>query len=231
EMKTHMFPQASFQPNEFQAQLRAATTDVEEHAHESKVKLPENFNLGFDEYATSLPNGSAAPRLGWQLRAIQWLADTIVESHVDSITSLTRARLPEEAASAAPSPTPLHRPGATPRVMTPAKKIVDANSIEIIFSGSPTAVRRAINQIATAKEQFYVIRTLVVKNQVEKGPKRAGSGEAAPTPTLTPPARGATAAIGKTTEPAISFIVGTEHLDVSARIEILKFNLPEKENR
>jgi hypothetical protein len=59
ELKTRMFPRTPLQPNEFQAQLRQAVIDVSERARASKVQLPENFNLGFDEYATSLPNGAA----------------------------------------------------------------------------------------------------------------------------------------------------------------------------
>ena len=44
------------------------------------MQLPASFNLGFeDEDATSLPTGEAAPRLGPQLRAIAWLANTIID--------------------------------------------------------------------------------------------------------------------------------------------------------
>ena len=68
-------------------QLRQVVTDVIERARASKVQLPENFNLGFDEYATSLPNTAAAPYLGRQLRAIEWTANTIVDAHVDSLQS------------------------------------------------------------------------------------------------------------------------------------------------
>ncbi len=74
-----------------------------ERARASKVQLPENFNLGFDEYATSLPNTAAAPHLGRQLRAIEWIANTIVDAHVDSLQSLTRSTLPEEKATPAPT--------------------------------------------------------------------------------------------------------------------------------
>ena len=98
-----MFPKPPLQPNEFQAQLRQAATDVIERARASKVQLPENFNLGFDEYATSLPNSAAAPRLGRQLRAIEWIANTIVDAHVDSLQSLTRSTLPEEKTTPAPT--------------------------------------------------------------------------------------------------------------------------------
>ncbi|HEX4665122.1 MAG TPA: Amuc_1100 family pilus-like protein [Chthoniobacterales bacterium] len=210
EMRTRMFPKLPIQPNEFQAQLRAATINVTEHAQAFRVRLPDNFHLGFDQYATSLPNGLAAPRLGRQLRAIEWLAKTIVEAHADSINSLSRTPLPEETPAAASTRTSSRaRPGAPPKPASGKEKMVDWTTVDLAFSGSPAAIRRAFNQIAAAPEQFYILRTLRIKNQVDKGPPRGGP-EAAP---------------------SISFIIGTEHVDVAAKVEIMKFNIAEREAR
>ncbi len=225
-LRTRMFPRLPIQPNEFQAQLRAAVTAVEERAQASKVRLPETFNLSFDEYATSLPNSLAAPRLGRQLHAIEWIVNTMIEAHVDSLNSLTRTALPEEKGTAAATPTPARGlAGAAAKPAAETGKIVDWTTIDVAFSGSPAATRRVFNRIAAAKEQFYVLRTLQVKNQVDKGPKRGGPPEA---PAAPPPVAGAP---GKAAEPAITFIVGTEYVDVAAKIEIMKFTLPEKEVR
>jgi hypothetical protein len=224
ELKTRMFPRPPLQPNEFQALLRQAVTEVIDRARESKVKLPENFNLGFDEYATSLPNSVAAPRLGRQLRAIEWIANTIVAAHVQSLQALTRNTLPEE--KEAPSPAPGAK-GRASKGVKPAEansKIVDSTAVDLAFAGSPTAARRVFNQIAAAKEQTYIIRTLQIRNEIDKGPKR---GETAPAQaTAVPSPR--TGATNKRAEPGISFIVGTEQINVAARIEILRFNFPEK---
>ena len=224
EMTTRMFPKPPLQPNEFQSQLRAAITEVADNAAAARVKLPENFHLGFDEYATSLPNSQAAPRLGRQLRAIKWIANTIVAAHVQSLQTLTRSTLPEE--REAPSPAPGAK-GRASRGVKPAEansKIVDSTAVDLAFAGSPTAARRVFNQIAAAKEQTYIIRTLQIRNEVDKGPKR---GEAAPVQvTAVPSPRGG--ATNKRAEPGISLIVGTEQINVAARIEILRFNFPEK---
>lgn len=229
KMKARMFPELPIQPNEFQAQLRAATIDVTEHAQTARVRLPGNFHLGFDEYATSLPNSLAAPRLGRQLRAIEWLANTVIEAHIDSINSLSRAPLPEEPVTAL-TPIPFHAPpGSSPKAAAGKKKIIERTMVDLAFSGSPAAVRRAFNQIATTPEQFYVLRTLQIKNQVGKGPPRSGfegSPLAGPSPAGVSPG-----VIGKGTAPNISFIVGTEHVDVAVKVEIMKFNLAEKEAR
>jgi hypothetical protein len=225
ELKNRMFPRLPLQPNEFQAQLRLAVNDVLDHAATAKVQLPANFNLGFDPYATSLPNLEAAPRLGRQLRAIEWIVNTIIDAHVDSLGSLAREPLAEEKAASETTPTPGRGVGQK-KAASGREKIVDGAPIDLSFSGSPAAVRRVINQIAAARDQFYIIRTLVVKNQVDKGPKRGGPETTAPAPAPPP---GAPAAGGK--EPGISFIVGTEHLDVAARVEIMRFNFAEKEAR
>ena len=228
ELKTRMFPRPPLQPNEFQAQLRQAVIDVSERARASKVQLPENFNLGFDEYATSLPNSVAAPRLGRQLRAIEWLVNTLVDTHVDSINSLTRSALPEEKTAATPTPPPARsRGGTAPKAAEENGKIVDSTSVSLLFTGSPAAARKMFNQVTSAKEQFYIIRTLQVKNQADKGPKR-GEPVAPGAATVSPAAAGAD---GKVSEPGITFIVGSEHLNVTAKIEIVRFNLPEKEAR
>lgn len=226
ELKTRALPQLPLLPNEFQAQLRKVATDVTERARASKVQLPANFNLGFDEYATSLPNTAAAPDLGRQLRAIEWIVNTIVDAHVDSLQSLTRSTLPEEKTT--PAPTPARRRGGK-ESKSPEDRagIVDATSIDVAFSGSPAAARRILNQIAGAKEQAYIIRTLQVRNHAGKGPERGGTEKLAPAAVAAPPAQ----AGGARKEQGISFIVGTEHLNVAARIEVLRFNLPEMESR
>lgn len=227
ELRLRMLPKLPLQPNEFQAQLRQAATGVIERAGASKVQLPENFNLGFDEYATSLPNSAAAPRLGRQLQAVEWIVNTIVDAHVDSLQSLTRSTLPEERVALVQTQI-RPRGGKESKTVEGSARIVDSTAIDVAFSGSPAATRRVLNQIAAAKEQAYVIRTLQVRNQADKGPERGGTEKLAP---------GAAAAVFPATgaaarkEPGISFIVGTEHLNVGAKIEILRFNFREMEGR
>ncbi|MEO8438944.1 MAG: Amuc_1100 family pilus-like protein [Spartobacteria bacterium] len=215
ELKRRMFPKPPLQPNEFQAQLRQSVNAVIDRARASKVQLPDNFNLGFDVYATSLPNSVAAPRLGRQLRAIEWLANTMVDAHVDAIQSFSRIRLQEETTASSPTLVKGRAPDKT--TDEAGAKVADSTSVDVTFAGSPAAIRRVLNQVAAAKEQVYIIRLLRVRNQVDWGPKR-GSAEA-------PPPAGAA---GRSDKPGISFIVGTEHLNVAAKIEILRFNFPEK---
>jgi len=226
-LQPRILPVVPLQPNEFQAQLRQATTAITEQSRISKVRLPENFYLGFDEYATSLPNSTAAPLLGRELKAVEWLANTIVTAHVDSLNSLSRIPLMEEQT---PVPIPTSTKTRAAKPIKPAaapRRIVESSSVEVAFSASPAAARKVLNQIANAREQFFIVRTLVVKNQVAKGPPRelnpAAAAAANPNPSLV----SAGAKTGRSPAPTgINFIVGTEHIDVTARIEIVKFDFP-----
>jgi hypothetical protein len=92
------------------------------------------------------------------------------------------------------------------------------------------AARKVINEISAADEQFFIIRSLHVKNQKEKGPPReSGTSETAnPTPNSATNTTAATAATPSPTSlappsAALNFIVGNEHIDVSARVEMVNF--------
>jgi hypothetical protein len=104
ELKTHMLPEAPLAPNEFQTRLRQAIGAVAENARSHRVKLPANFNLGFDEFVSALPSPDDAPALGQELAQIQLLLNTIIEARVDAITAFRR--IPRSgAASARPAKT------------------------------------------------------------------------------------------------------------------------------
>src|SRR6266513_5353146 len=67
ELKAQVLPIASIAPNEFQSRLRQAIVNTTEKARANRVKLPENFHLGFDEFRTTLPTTAAASLLGQEL--------------------------------------------------------------------------------------------------------------------------------------------------------------------
>src|SRR5437773_1725995 len=90
ELKTHMLPEAPLAPNEIQTRLRQAIGAVAENARSHRVKLPANFNLGFDEFVSALPSADDAPALGQELTQIQLLLNTIIEARVDAITAFRR---------------------------------------------------------------------------------------------------------------------------------------------
>lgn len=209
ELKTRVLPVQPLQPNEFQSQLRLAATRLAEKARANRVKLPDNFYLGFDEFAAALPSTADAPVLGQQLAQAELLVNLLLDARVESITAFRRVPASERTAAAAtPAPSPT-RPTAAASAGPP---LIERTAIETAFVSLPGAARRALNQVASANQQFYIIRTLHVLNEKDKGPARDAAAAVAP-----PTASGATPAS------ALQFIVGNERIQTSARIEMVRF--------
>ena len=204
DLRAQVLPVEPIAPNEFQSRLRRAIVNTTEKARANRVKLPENFHLGFDEFRTTLPTTAAAPLLGQELAQVELLLGILIDARVDSITTVKRATLAPQTAGAVTSPAP--KPSG-PANAAPA--VVERAIVDLTFTASPSAMRKVSNQIASAQRQFFIVRTLYVRNQQLKGP-----------------AREQTAATAGTTPPptsAIKFIVGNEHVEITARIEIVRF--------
>jgi len=199
ELKGRILPAAPLAPNEFQTRLRQAMVASAEKARANKVKLPDNFALGFNEFTAVLPSNELAPLLGQELAQAELLVNILIEARVDGVTRFARAPLASETVA----PASAARPPATT-----APKVIERNVIDLSFMAAPSNARRALNQIASASQQLYLIRTLHVRNEKEKGPAREQTG--------------ATTAATPAASAAINFIVGNEHIETSARIEMLR---------
>ena len=224
ELKTRMLTEAPLAPNEFQTRLRQAILRTAENARNNRVKLPANFFLGFDEFVSSLPTPEEAPALGQELSQVQLLLNTIIEARVDAITAFHRVSHSGTATGTSPAPAATPR---TPSKPSPGPKLIEQRTVEFAISASPTAGRRVINQISADNEQFFIIRAIYVKNQKDKGPPRdiaARTGAAIPLPTPIVPA-GVSPAPAATPAGPLNFIVGNEHIDLSARVELVNFRL------
>jgi hypothetical protein len=213
ELRGRVLPVVPMAPNEFQTRLRQVSTAIAEKARANRVKLPENFYLGFDEFAAALPDTAAAPGLGQQLAQAELIANILLDSRVEAITSFRRVAENEQRTTTAPTPTPTPRRG--PAAAAAGPPLIERTAIETAFISTPGAARRVLNQVATNEQQFYIVRTLHVLNEKDKGPPRdAAAAGGAPPPA---PAPGATPAS------ALQFIVGNERITTSARIEMVRF--------
>ena len=218
ELKIRVAPAPPMAPSEFQSHLRVAMNAVADKARDNKVKLPDKFYLGFDEFASALPNEAAAPLLGQELVQIEWLVNSLIEAHVESLNAFRRTPLPEERGTAS-LPTATPAAGAKPAAAaTAAPKLLERNVVELTFFSTPAVARKVINQIAGTNRQFCIIRVLHVRNEKEKGPLREVASEAAApsVPAASPAAKAPPAA-------ALNFIVGTEKIETTAKIEIVRF--------
>jgi hypothetical protein len=226
ELKAEMAPEQELAPNEFQSRLRQATLAAQDRARSNNVKLPNNFQLGFDEFARIMPGTAVAPLLGQELSQVQMLINILLDAKVDSVTSFRRHPLPQEhgaSSSATPKPTPSGTRGrgnvataAAKPAGTPVPTLFERNVVDVTFKAAPGAARRVLNEITGSTGQFFIIRTLYVHNEKDKGPPRERG--VSPTP---PPA--AQAGPGQPGAGALNFIVGNEHIEVSATIEMLRF--------
>ena len=218
-------------PNVFQSRLRQATVATLNRARANGVKLPDKFQLGFDEFTTTMPKTPVAPLLGQELSQIQMLINILLDAKVDSVTAFHRTPLEEErgvAPTPTPKPTPVPRKGSaargakTPKSVEPgaaasAANLVERNVVDLTFKAAPAAARKVLNEIVSSTGQFYIIRTLYVRNEKDKGPSREKRTEATPPP-VEPAAPGQQGSAGP-----LNFIVGNEHIEVSATIEMLRF--------
>ena len=217
ELKTEVLPAPPLAPNEFQSRLLQTMLATTQKARANKVKFPAIFYLGFDPFITSLPNSNETARLlGQELSQIQLLINILLDARVDSVTSLQRMPLPEER-GVPPAPGPVPTPGRKPAgAVVAGPKMVERNVVDLSFKASPEAARKVLNQITSSPAQFYIIRTLYVRNEKDKGPPREKTAETnAPANAPSAPSQPANA--------SLNFIVGDEHIEISARVEMLRF--------
>jgi hypothetical protein len=207
DLKKEVAPAPPLAPNEFQSRLRQAVIATLNRARASGVKLPDKFQLGFDEFTTAMPKTAVAPLLGQELSQIQMLINILLDARVDGVTSFHRAPLPEEQRLSI-TPTPAPSPGSKPPgTKASAPTLLERNVVDLTFKAAPSAARKVLNEIASSTGQFFIIRTLYVRNEKDKGPPREKTAEANPSPT----------------ETGLNFIVGNEHIEVSATIEMVRF--------
>src|SRR5438270_4431090 len=207
ELRAQVLPVAPIAANEFQSRLRQAIVNTTEKARVNRVKLPENFHLGFDEFATMLPSSAAAASsLGQELEQVELLLGILIDTRVDAITELKRVTPAPETVA----PTAARK---FPGTANGAPGLVERSIVDLTFAASPSAMRKVLNQIASSEHQFFIVRTLSVRNEQLKGPSReqtSATGKAAETAAATSPN-------------AIKFIVGNEHVENTATIEIVRF--------
>ena len=154
-LRGYLIPCPALAPSEFQSRLRVAGTTIAERARAREVRIPERFQLGFDEYASGLPNETAAPLLGQELTQIEWLASRLIDAGINSLVSFRRAPLPEEQAN-----------GLT------ASNEIERDLVEMTFVSTPAAAREVLNRIASADDRLLVVRWLRIRNEQQKGPPR-----------------------------------------------------------
>ena len=122
---------------------------------------------------------------------------------------------------ASATPTPASSRARRPTNGPPGPKLIERSVLDVTFASSPSAARRVVNQIASANQQFFIIRTLHVTNEKDKGPTRAQSTTQSPEVESAAPS--ASASPAAKSNAALNFIVGNEHIQTTASIELVRF--------
>src|SRR4029077_8613313 len=78
KLKDEVAPVPPLAPNEFQSRLRLVVIATFDRARANNVKLPDRFQLGFDEFAKPMPDTSVTPLLGQELSQIQMLINILL---------------------------------------------------------------------------------------------------------------------------------------------------------
>ena len=215
-------------PLQFQDRLRIAVEETVGTAQRAGVELPkEKFYLGFEQYSSTPPDPAATPLLSQELNAINDIVAVLLRNkHIEALASIKRGPVPGEAGgpgSAPPTPAP-GKPAAPV-----AAPLVVKYPVEFEFTALPNSFREILNSITTAN-RLYIVRAVLVKNQMDKGPARAlatgpdpaggpGPGPGAPADPNAPP-------LPDKGPPRLQYVVGQERLNVILRIELTKVAPP-----
>lgn len=219
------FPIEEVTPEQFQDILRASVSAVVKKAAENNVTLPDKFYLGFDSYQTQPPSVAGAPYLLRQLKTVELVVNSMIDNRVTTISSITRAPLPQEG-GAAPAAAPA-RTGAAPTAgakpggpAAPAAANVERFPFSIQFTADQSNFRVVLNKISGTDKQFLIVRNLTVKNTDEK-PTAKVIPVAAAIPVQAQQARSG----AETSSPAqnLQYIVGTEKVEVDLQLEMVIF--------
>lgn len=115
------------------------------------------FQMGFDAYASTLPSNDIVPILDYELKAIYYLLENLVNSGAESMSFFYRDLIPGE-------------------VGGPEKQeisVVHKYPVRLGFRTTHSAFQKFMNKISNDKEYFYIIRVLKVQNEQPEGPLKA----------------------------------------------------------
>lgn len=227
---------------EFQAKLKAKVADVRKTAATFNMALPAEFAFGFDEYTSNLPKSeAAAAELSGYLDAVDDLVKLFMNSGVQALDSLDRAKLPVETGGAASTQQGNARGAANRQqaAAAPAGGVLEKSQVAVVLTLDQGALQLLTSRLTNPSEMphFTSLRVLRIENQSQEGPIRGASAPPPPAievpstaPAPAPGAAGAAAApvsediLPPPPAPADSLpLIGQERLRVRMEIDLVKF--------
>ncbi len=195
-------------PDAFKTRLVRERDAFAEKAAAARVKIPENFFLGFEDYETNLPpDAQTATLLLRQLTAVNSVLGKLVESGVSEINGVRRKAVPGEKPADAPvGQEQSGKSGGDP-------PLIARYPFEVSFVANQTQSRTVLNDLAKLPH-FLILRALNLENSKKEGPTRAGAEN--------------TIAAAETGDASRrSLILGTEAIAMTALLELVVFQMGE----
>ncbi len=132
-----------------------------------KITEEKEFYMAMDAYRTTPPDIKAVPLLDYQLGAIEYLLNVLVEAGVSELINLDRELLPEERAEGG-------KPGEDAAIDSSA--VTAKYPVSLTFETKHPAFVKLVNQITNDDKYFFILRALRVDNSSKDGLVK-GEGE------------------------------------------------------
>jgi len=228
-------PLKPMSPEQFKDALDNSVKRVVAKAGEVGTKLPESFYMAMDRYERDVPKPEAAAPLGRQLAAMELAVMQLLENRVAEVADLKREPLPEEGLPAGNNPSARAEPETQkgkPGKDDAAKELVTRNSFDLGIVAAEAKVHNFVNSLVTSKQQFFIPRSVTVKNERVEGQPRVDPNERNTREPPEPPKSPETPDAGtRPTTPApppvvSKYVVGDEHLQIAMRIDVVHFSEP-----
>ncbi len=146
---------------DFQQHVKRKVEEFRASADQGGLTIEaEEFQLGFDRYANTVPAPRLVPVLDYELEAIDRLLRKLISCGVKTLVSLERDAIPGEEGG--------------PEADTGG--VVQKYPVRLRFRGSHDSFQKLINELANDRQFFYIVRVLKVKNEVVEGPSKLVEG-------------------------------------------------------
>ncbi len=126
----------------------------------------QDFYMAMDAYRTTLPRPKAVPLLDYQLGAIEYLLNQLVEAGAIELMTLQRELLPVEVAAS----------GGEGGDAAASSSVVAKYPVKLSFETKHPALVTFVNQITNDDKYFFILRALRVDNSSKEGSLK-GAGE------------------------------------------------------
>lgn len=244
EVRALDIPLPEMTPPQFQKTLNETVQSLGKLAKTNQVEIPQNFYLDFARYSKSVPKPEVTPLLGRQLQVASLISELLFQTGPKELKVFERTEfdLERDPAALAKETAPAKdkekekqkdKEKAKPKV-DPPKPLLTGQSFKLQFVTLPANLREFLNSLANQKTCLLVTRSIKVENEKQVGPSKKGPegdvpGGAAPGGVPNLNALGGSAvetAPGAPGAPGANvsqFIVGTETIEVTLRVELVSF--------